>query len=290
MNLVSGAIGGLIGSIIGAAVWAAVAYFTGYEIGWIAWGVGVLCGFGVAIGTRGQGGPPAGVLAVLLSLLGIAGGKWFANEWYLDSFYNSDDLVISAIADDIQARHEEAGRRFRPKSTVQDDDSDYTIASEYAPDVWQEAQQRLRALSPEEQDRIRKYPPYAHQDATLIYIADQIVDARYENDQHIEWPETIGEDDVPWRKAHYPADVWAEAEARWNKLNADEQQAFVRTMIATESDRLESAMADFRAQISTEGFFASFGLLDLLFIALAVGSAFQIGSGKRQPSAETANT
>ena len=46
MNMGRGIIGGALGGLIGAVIWAGISYFTGYEIGWIAWGVGGMVGLG----------------------------------------------------------------------------------------------------------------------------------------------------------------------------------------------------------------------------------------------------
>ena len=46
-NLLRGILGGLLGGILGAVLWAAISYFTNYQIGWVAVGVGFLVGFGI---------------------------------------------------------------------------------------------------------------------------------------------------------------------------------------------------------------------------------------------------
>ena len=48
--------GGVAGGVIGVVLWAAVTYFTGYEIGWVAWFVGVLTGAGVSGSIERRGG------------------------------------------------------------------------------------------------------------------------------------------------------------------------------------------------------------------------------------------
>ena len=45
-NLVSGIAGGAMGALVGAAAWAVVTVLTGYQIGWMAVGVGFLAGIG----------------------------------------------------------------------------------------------------------------------------------------------------------------------------------------------------------------------------------------------------
>ncbi len=41
---------GLIGAAVGGGIWAAVVLLTGYEVGWVAWGVGAVAGIGVRFG------------------------------------------------------------------------------------------------------------------------------------------------------------------------------------------------------------------------------------------------
>ncbi len=58
---------GILVGIPAAVVWALIAYFTGYEIGWVAWGVGALVGFAVAKSAHEPSaslGPTAAAIAV----------------------------------------------------------------------------------------------------------------------------------------------------------------------------------------------------------------------------------
>ena len=63
-----------IGALIGAAIWTVVAMTTGYSIGWIAWGVGVLAGIGMKLGYRNQS-TSAGVAAASVALAGVLVAK-----------------------------------------------------------------------------------------------------------------------------------------------------------------------------------------------------------------------
>jgi len=72
-NLGLGIIGGAIGGILGAVVWAAVTYFTEYQIGWLALGVGYLVGIGVRLLGKGidkMFGIAGGVIALVSVVLG----------------------------------------------------------------------------------------------------------------------------------------------------------------------------------------------------------------------------
>ena len=69
-------IGALVGAALGALIWAGVATWTGLEIGWVAWGIGGLVGFGAAL--LGGVGMTTGVVCALLALVSIFAGKWIA--------------------------------------------------------------------------------------------------------------------------------------------------------------------------------------------------------------------
>lgn len=63
---------GILVGIPAAVVWTVIAYFTGYEIGWVAWGVGALVGYAVAKSAHEPSatlGPTAAALAVGTLLL-----------------------------------------------------------------------------------------------------------------------------------------------------------------------------------------------------------------------------
>ncbi len=67
-RFIRGTVLSAIGALIGAGIWAAVALGTGYEIGWIAWGVGLLAGGGMSLGYQGSEGTTSGIVAAVISL------------------------------------------------------------------------------------------------------------------------------------------------------------------------------------------------------------------------------
>ncbi|MEO5915491.1 MAG: hypothetical protein ABIS50_14760 [Luteolibacter sp.] len=73
-NLVTGGLAGLAAALVGAGTWAAVTYFTNYQIGFMAIGVGYLVG--VTMRKYGNGQSNAfGVLAAVLAVLGCVLGN-----------------------------------------------------------------------------------------------------------------------------------------------------------------------------------------------------------------------
>lgn len=73
-NLQLGILGGVIAALIGAAAWAVVTAVTGYQIGWMAIGVGFLVGYAVRISGKGIR-KIYGVVGSVLSLLGCLAGN-----------------------------------------------------------------------------------------------------------------------------------------------------------------------------------------------------------------------
>lgn len=76
-------IGALVGAAVGAGAWAALAGFTGYEIGYVAWGVGLCVGFGATkLGGRGS---QLALMCAGLALVAIFVGKMGAAKLSLGS-------------------------------------------------------------------------------------------------------------------------------------------------------------------------------------------------------------
>lgn len=72
-SLLMGLIGGMIAMLVGAIVWGAVTYFTEYQIGWMAIGVGFLVGIAVKFFGKGKSmifGASSAILALIGCLLG----------------------------------------------------------------------------------------------------------------------------------------------------------------------------------------------------------------------------
>ena len=73
-RLLRATIAGGVAALIGGGVWAGLVIGTGVEIGWVAWGIGVLCGLSVSKLGRGHG-TIFQAMAAVFSLIGIAIGK-----------------------------------------------------------------------------------------------------------------------------------------------------------------------------------------------------------------------
>jgi vacuolar-type H+-ATPase subunit I/STV1 len=104
-NLPLGFAGGTAAAIVGAIVWAIITVATGYQIGWIAMGVGFIVGYSVRYLGKGMD-PIFGIMGGALALFGCLLGNFFsligitANQEgmpYLDLLSNIDYSLIPEI-------------------------------------------------------------------------------------------------------------------------------------------------------------------------------------------------
>jgi len=77
LRILQGAVGGLLGAVIGGIVWGLIVQFTGYESGWVAWGIGLLCGWAVGYFSFGGRGLIFQLIAIAASIFGILIGKYY---------------------------------------------------------------------------------------------------------------------------------------------------------------------------------------------------------------------
>jgi len=91
-SLPKAAIAGLVAAGISAAIWAGITIATNYQIGWIAIGVGFLCG--VAVRAVGKGRTvPFRVLGAACALIGIVVG----NAYTIVHYAAKDGYAIGII-------------------------------------------------------------------------------------------------------------------------------------------------------------------------------------------------
>ncbi len=76
MAILPALLGGGLAAAVGGGIWGLIVILTGYVIGYMAWGIGLLSGYAVVLFSRGGKGMPLQVMAVLSSVLGIAIGKY----------------------------------------------------------------------------------------------------------------------------------------------------------------------------------------------------------------------
>lgn len=91
------AIAALLAAIAGAVVWALIIVLAEYELGIIAWGIGLLTAFAVSLFSP-RITPVQQIIAVIASLIGIVLGKFFALSYILndgmDGMFSSDSITF----------------------------------------------------------------------------------------------------------------------------------------------------------------------------------------------------
>jgi hypothetical protein len=99
-SLARGLLFGSAAAALGAALWAGITTLSGYQIGWMAIGIGVLVGASVRYGGRGQD-VSFGVAGGLLALLGCLAGNLLAAA---ASFAASSDAAFLDVLVRLDAR------------------------------------------------------------------------------------------------------------------------------------------------------------------------------------------
>jgi hypothetical protein len=91
--------GGVVAALVGGLVWGLIVILTDYEVGFVAWGIGLLAGFLVVRFAGGRKGAPLQVIAIVSSLVGILLGKYITYVYSLKEFIR--EAVSDEAADDI---------------------------------------------------------------------------------------------------------------------------------------------------------------------------------------------
>lgn len=94
--LVPALIGGAVAAVVCGGVWGAIVIYTGYEIGYVAWGLGILAGTSVVWLSGGRRGLPLQLIAVGASVVGVLIGKYL-------TFYSFLRQAIAAEAGEAEA-------------------------------------------------------------------------------------------------------------------------------------------------------------------------------------------
>lgn len=105
-------------------------------------------------------------------------------------------------------------------------------------------------------------------------IAQEIAEEREAAGKTIVWPPAKDADNVP-ASMRFPADIWAEAEQRWNQLPEDQRQA----RIEARNKVMAELVGAVHAAVRKDAFEKSFTPYDLLWFGLAAFTAFRLGSG-----------
>ena len=156
---------GIGAGLFAAILWGAFSYATGRELGWIAWGVGVLVGLAIRFAAEDVVGWMPGILAVGIALLSILCGKYLAVRLVVaNEFAGIHDVLDHLepefakveLGNEVVAEYEAKKKKLNwPKKTrlLTAETSGPQMASEFPADVWKETNRRWDTLKSEEKER-----------------------------------------------------------------------------------------------------------------------------------------
>jgi uncharacterized tellurite resistance protein B-like protein len=121
----------------------------------------------------------------------------------------------------------------------------------------------------------------------VSFLADDVVEERVASGDRLDWP-PHADPEMATSKMDYPADVWREAEERWAQLSPGAQDDHRAAVLDSARTNIRESLPEIKAAITRDAFFYSFSLMDLIFLGLAVTTAFGLAGGKKRTSEETA--
>lgn len=110
MGLPGIVIAGTVAAVVGAAIWAVITRLTGFQIGYMAIGIGVLVGVTVRV-VSDRDGMEMGLLGGGLSLFGVALGNLMAACAFIAK--NNDNLLFMKVLTDVLTDPGTIGRVMR---------------------------------------------------------------------------------------------------------------------------------------------------------------------------------
>lgn len=223
-----GCILSVVAATIGAGVWYFIAMKTGYEIGYVAWGIGLITGFGMALGSRTSGVLP-GAVAAIIAFASIVAAKMLIFVV----------LIYGALTGDT-ANHQ--------------------IQQEYVKIQIAQATLREKGIDPEKATKEQYAAAYDDAARRVKTMKGAEFEREYQRLRALD-------------SAAEEAD------------ETEESPAVARETSATPPDnQSDSAGSESEASVSVLGIFFStmFGLFDILFVGLAIVSAFKVGASGMQ--------
>ncbi len=162
-------IAGLAAAVVGGVIWAAIVFYTGYEVGYVAIGVGLLVGGAVAAVVKNPN-VGHGVSAAGLVVIGLLLGKFLIVQWGTQDFAIKDpeimleaswyDMIVNDLVDE-----EAKAWYLDDTATFEDASNDLTIKIE---DTTEAAEQALVGMDEDQKKAIAKqYVDYRMGDVSL---------------------------------------------------------------------------------------------------------------------------
>jgi hypothetical protein len=236
MKLLAPLFGAAVGGTVGAAIWAALVYFTLREFPYVAVAVGLLTGLGASLGAGRRADMKSGVTAVIVAILAVAAGKYFAIQALvrnpsqaLMNFQGSgtegedspETVAQQQIAADIAFLREEAGETLEwPLDTTL---SNAWRLEDYPPDVQAQAQSTWFSLSDAERAKRLDEPPLGAM-GTVARMANEAIEEAELRGETVRWPEGVDPEEA-WTKDEFPLAFWEAASKKYRAMTEPERAA-----------------------------------------------------------------
>lgn len=276
-----GLLGCGLGGLVGGVIWFLIAWFSGYELGFIALLVGALAGLGMQIGQKGYsslGGGVAAAVALLAILLAKAAVVVAVVIPILEAEDNLSDGDYDERVVDMMIDQEYAARNLDPEETTFEEDEQ----------VWKAVDQKLSAMS----DAEMKAAVTRAEDHALVtdlteYMTWEVLEGmKIDPDDVNEAQYAMAEQRASQKVAEMTVD---QRRAELKRLEAKAEAEFEAAIAAAEaeddgemSDEEEGSGVGGAVALAGMGLFMYIllgGWKSILFLFLAVSIAYKTASG-----------
>lgn len=280
-----GLLGCIGGGLVGALVWFLVAYFTGYELYFLAMVVGVCCGLGMQIGQRGYS-TLGGVVSAFMTFLSVLLAKVAVVAAVLLPVATGSSNEIFGV--DLRLIPSMTDEELRAMGIDPDEATEDQI--EMAGD---RAEKKIKAMSPAEREAKIAAIEDAETVETLVeYMTEEVLaEKKIEYEDATEEQTTAAETEAKKRVEAIPREKRKTELARLEKASEERMQAAMAKAKAEAEARKARGEADpddlaggglsTGAKVGLFALFFSifFGWKSLLFTILAMGLAYRTASG-----------
>ncbi|MCK4998793.1 MAG: hypothetical protein KAS23_04630 [Anaerohalosphaera sp.] len=117
---------------------------------------------------------------------------------------------------------------------------------------------------------------FEEEENLIVWLADRIIAARQESGLIVRWPAGVDPEEA-YSIDQYPKDVAEEAKTLWESKTDQEKQQLKELAFEEFEYKLNNEVSSVKSEVFAD----SFGLFDLLFFFLAIGTSYRIASGTK---------
>ena len=110
----------------------------------------------------------------------------------------------------------------------------------------------------------------------ISYLAYEVAEEYESQGRELQWPEW-SEQGGGYEEADFPEGIWQEAADRWEAMVPIERSEYRDSL----ANKFAQLLDESGTEIAAQGVFDTFGIIDLVFFFLGMGTAFQIASRGR---------